>query len=105
MHSTGQRLNRDISVPNPDGAAPDSALRPSVHDRWMRIIGLLLLGFVIPRFALLFDKLGLGEAEIVVGVVAGDAAGGQRLQLGVGRAGLDHQRRVELLQDVAVLSE
>lgn len=67
MHSTGQRLNRDISVPNPDGAAPDSALRPSVHDRWMRIIGLLLLGFVIPRFALLFDKLALTEIDYWIG--------------------------------------
>jgi hypothetical protein len=67
MHSTGQRLNRDISVPNRDGAAPDSALRPSVHDRWMRIIGLLLLGFVIPRFALLFDKLALSELDYWIG--------------------------------------
>ncbi len=56
MRSTQPRLNRDIFTPNPDGGAPESA-RPSVHDRWMRAIGLLLLGFVIPRFALLFDKL------------------------------------------------
>lgn len=53
----GHRLNRDISAPNPDGDLPEAAARPSAHDRWMRLIGLLLLGFVIPRFALLFEKL------------------------------------------------
>jgi hypothetical protein len=57
MHSTGQRLKSDISMLNPDGPAPEPALRHSVHDRWMRLLGLLLLGLVIPRFALLFDKL------------------------------------------------
>lgn len=56
MRSTGHRLNRDIFAPNRDGAEPEAS-RPSAHDRWMRAIGLLLLGFVIPRFALLFDKL------------------------------------------------
>ena len=61
MRSTGQRLKWDISSPNPDGSAPESALRPSVHDRWMRALGLLLLGFVIPRFALLFDKFTWSE--------------------------------------------
>lgn len=63
MRSTGQRLKWDISAPNPDGAATESALRPSVHDRWMRMIGLLLLGLVIPRFALLFDKLDWRHAD------------------------------------------
>ncbi|MES1167351.1 MAG: hypothetical protein ABUL68_05050, partial [Pseudomonadota bacterium] len=67
MRSTGQRLNRDIFAPNPDGAATESALRPSVHDRWMRVIGLLLLGFVIPRFALLFDKLTWRDANYWLG--------------------------------------
>ena len=50
-------------MPNPDGTATESALRPSVHDRWMRAIGLLLLGIVIPRFALLFDKLAWHDAN------------------------------------------
>ncbi len=63
MRSTGQRLKWDISTPNPDGAATEPALRPSVHDRWMRGIGLLLLGIVIPRFALLFDKLTWRDAH------------------------------------------
>jgi hypothetical protein len=67
MRSTGQRLKWDISTPKPDGAAPESALRPSVHDRWMRALGLLLLGLVIPRFALIFDKLAWHEADYWLG--------------------------------------
>ncbi len=67
MRSTGQRLNRDIFTPNRDGRATETALRPSVHDRWMRLIGLLLLGFVIPRFALLFDKLNWNEIDYWIG--------------------------------------
>ena len=67
MRSTGQRLKWDISAPNPDGAATEPALRPSVHDRWMRALGLLLLGFVIPRFALLFDKLAWHDAGYWIG--------------------------------------
>lgn len=67
MSSTGQRLKWDISTPKPDGAGPESVLRPSVHDRWMRLIGLLLLGLVIPRFALLFDKLSWRGADYWLG--------------------------------------
>lgn len=67
MRSTGQRLKWDISTPNPDGGAAEAALRPSVHDRWMRALGLLLLGIVIPRFALLFDKLAWHEADYWLG--------------------------------------
>lgn len=67
MASTGQRLNRDIFAPNPDGGALEPALRPSVHDRWMRLIGLLLLGVAIPRFALLFDKLTWSDANYWLG--------------------------------------
>ena len=69
MSSTGQRLKWDISAPKPDGAGPESALRPSVHDRWMRTLGLLLLGLVIPRFALLFDKLTWRETDYWLGTV------------------------------------
>src|SRR6516162_1701882 len=36
-------------------------------------------------------------------VMPGDAAAGNLLQLGVGRRGVDDQRRVELFEDVAVL--
>ena len=67
MRSTGQRLKWDISTPNPDNPGPESALRPSVHDRWMRLIGLLLLGLVIPRFALLFDKLTWRDPDWWIG--------------------------------------
>lgn len=67
MRSTGQRLKWDISAPNPDGAAAEAVLRPSAHDRWMRLLGLLLLGFVIPRFALIFDKLSWAEADYWLG--------------------------------------
>ena len=67
MRSTGQRLKWDISAPNPDGSATEPALRPSVHDRWMRLLGLLLLGLVIPRFALLFDKFSWRGADYWIG--------------------------------------
>jgi hypothetical protein len=67
MRSTGQRLKWDISTPKPDGAATEAVLRPSVHDRWMRGLGLLLLGLVIPRFALLFDKLAWGDGDYWLG--------------------------------------
>ncbi len=62
MGSTGQRLKWDISVPKPDESVPGSA-----HDRWMRGIGLLLLGFVIPRLALIFDKFFWREADYWLG--------------------------------------
>jgi hypothetical protein len=67
MRSTGQRLKWDISAPNPDGPVTEPVLRPSVHDRWMRGLGLLLLGLVIPRFALLFDKLTWSDADYWLG--------------------------------------
>ncbi len=67
MRSTRQRLKWDISTPNPDGSAPDPAFRPSVHDRWMRLLGLLLVGLVIPRFALVFDKFTWHEADYWIG--------------------------------------
>ena len=67
MRSTGQRLNWDISSPKPDGPGAEPALRPSVHDRWMRLLGLLLLGLVIPRFALLFDKPSWRDALYWIG--------------------------------------
>ena len=65
MRSTGHRLNWDISDPKPDDDAPES--RPSVHDRWMRALGYLLLGVAIPRFALLFDKLALQSTDYWIG--------------------------------------
>lgn len=49
--------------------------------------------------------LGVGEAEVVVDVVAGDAAGGDRFELVVEFAAGDDERRVELLEDVAVAFE
>jgi hypothetical protein len=67
MRSTGQRLKWDISTPKPDGGAAEAARRPSAHDRWMRALGLLLLGLVIPRFALLFDKIAWHEADYWIG--------------------------------------
>ncbi len=67
MPSTSTRLKWDISRPKPDGGDPESAARPSVHDRWMRALGYLLLGAVIPRFALLFDKLTWDEADYWLG--------------------------------------
>lgn len=67
MSSTGQRLKWDISTPNPDGPTPKPVLRPSTHDRWMRVLGLLLLGLVIPRFALLFDKLTWRDGDYWLG--------------------------------------
>jgi hypothetical protein len=67
MPSTSTRLKWDFSAPKPDGGAPESAPRPSVHDRWMRALGYLLLGVVIPRFALLFDKFAWHEADYWLG--------------------------------------
>src|SRR3972149_667705 len=67
MRSTGQRLKWDISAPKPDGDATKPALHPSVHDRWMRLLGLLLVGLVIPRFALLFDKFTWRDADYWIG--------------------------------------
>lgn len=67
MRSIGQRLKWDISTPKPDGIDTEAAPRPSAHDRWMRALGLLLLGLVIPRFALIFDKLSWGEADCWIG--------------------------------------
>ena len=63
MRSTGERLNRDISTPKPDGTAPESLPRSSAHDGWMRALGYLLLGAIIPRFALLFDKLAWRDPD------------------------------------------
>ena len=54
-------------MPKPDGWAAESALPPAGHDRWMRALGLLLVGFVIPRFALLFDKFSWGDANYWLG--------------------------------------
>jgi hypothetical protein len=67
MRSTSQRLKWDISAPRPDAGAPESAARPSEHDQWMRALGYLLLGIVIPRFALIFDKLAVGEIDYWIG--------------------------------------
>ena len=67
MRTTGQRLKWDISTPKPDGSASEPVPRPSVHDRWMRLLGLLLVGFVIPRFALLFDKFSWSDADYWIG--------------------------------------
>lgn len=63
MRSTSQRLKWDISAPKPDAGPLESAARPSEHDAWMRALGYLLLGVVIPRFALIFDKLAPREAD------------------------------------------
>ena len=63
LRAISQRLKVNISAPKPDGGAPEPAQRPSVHDRWMRALGLMLLDFVIPRFALLFDKLTLRDGD------------------------------------------
>lgn len=66
MRSTSQRLKWDISAPKPDASLPESA-RPSEHDQWMRALGYLLLGVAIPRFALIFDKLAVGEIDYWIG--------------------------------------
>ncbi|MCX6951048.1 MAG: histidine kinase [Verrucomicrobia bacterium] len=65
MASTRIRPKWEISAPKPDFPPPESppAARPSVHDRWIRALGYLLLGVVIPRFALLFDKLPLADPD------------------------------------------
>jgi len=69
MRSITQRLKQDFYAPKPDGGALKSALRPSVHDRWMWALGLLLLGIVIPRFALLFEKLTWSDPDYWLGSV------------------------------------
>jgi hypothetical protein len=63
MSSTSTRLKWDFSAPKPDAGAPEPGARPSVHDRWMRALGYLLVGFVIPRIALLFEKLPWNDAD------------------------------------------
>ena len=67
MASTRTRLKWDISAPKPDAAGPEPASRPSVHDRWMRALGYLLLGLAIPRFALIFDKFAWSEPDYWLG--------------------------------------
>lgn len=67
MRSSRSGLKWDIPAPKPDDGAPNSAQHPSVHERWMRALGLLLLGFVIPRLALLFDKLSWRDADYWLG--------------------------------------
>jgi len=65
MSSTRTRPKWEISGPKPDFSPPEfpAVPRPSVHDRWMRALGYLLLGVVIPRLALLFDKLPLADPD------------------------------------------
>ncbi|HEY1107895.1 MAG TPA: hypothetical protein VGE76_04660, partial [Opitutaceae bacterium] len=67
MRSTSQRLKWDISAPRPDRTAPEPGARPSEHDPWMRALGYLLLGVVIPRFAYIFDKLTWRDADYWIG--------------------------------------
>lgn len=69
MRSSSSGLKWDIPAPKPDGGAPESALRFSAHDRWMRALCLLLVGFVIPRFALLFDKLSWRDSDYWLGTL------------------------------------
>lgn len=69
MRSTSDRLNWEISAPNADFAALEPAARPPAHDRWLRALGYLLLGLVIPRFAQIFDKLELDEADYWIGTI------------------------------------
>ena len=65
MSSTRTRPKWEIFAPKPEIPPPDSppATRPSVHDRWMRALGYVLLGAAIPRFALLFDKIALADPD------------------------------------------
>src|SRR2546428_301409 len=49
--------------------------------------------------------LRLGKAEVVVRMVAGDAAAGELLQFSVRISGMQNDRRKELLEHVTVLSE
>jgi hypothetical protein len=67
MRSTSDRLNWEISAPNTEFAALDSASRTPVHERWMRALGYLLIGVVIPRFALIFDKLEWNDPDYWLG--------------------------------------
>ncbi len=69
MRSTSDRLNWDNSAPKPDEPAPKLAAHPSVHDGWMRVLGYLLVGVAIPRFALIFDKLALDDPDYWIGTV------------------------------------
>lgn len=47
--------------------APDSVSRSSEHDPWMRALGYLLLGIIIPRFAFIFDKLAWSDGYYWIG--------------------------------------
>ncbi len=49
--------------------------------------------------------LGLGESKVVVGMMFGDAAVRDVPQLSVLRGGLDDERRVQLLQHIAIFLE
>jgi hypothetical protein len=75
MRSTSSRLNWDISVPKPDGGTPEAPPRPIGHDRWMRALGYLLVGAIIPRFALIFDKVALSDPDYWIGTAWFLAAG------------------------------
>lgn len=50
-----------------DGAAPEPGARPSEHDPWLRALGYLLLGVVIPRFAFIFDKVTWRDTDYWIG--------------------------------------
>ena len=67
MRSTSERLKWDISAPNPDLARPKPAAAGSAHDRWMRALGYLLVGLVIPRLALIFDKIAVSDPDYWIG--------------------------------------
>jgi sensor histidine kinase YesM len=69
MRSTSDRLKWDISMPKPEKAGPSLLARPSVHDGWLRVLGYLLVGVVIPRFALIFDKIALSDPDYWIGTV------------------------------------
>lgn len=67
MRSTSDRLNWEISAPNPDHEALDSTARSPAHDRWVRALGYALIGIVIPRFALVFDRLDWDDPDYWIG--------------------------------------
>lgn len=67
MRSTSERLNWDISAPKPDGGPLNPTRRRSAHDGWMRALGYGLVGLVIPRFVLIFDKLAWSDPDYWIG--------------------------------------
>ncbi len=75
MRSTSSRLNWDISAPGPDPGGLKLPTRPSVHDGWMRVLGYALIGVVIPRFALIFDRVAWHDPDYWIGSVWFAAAG------------------------------